>query len=129
VASALAALRAARRTTRVVVVVPAAREAGHRLIAIAGGRLRLALSAPSPAELRPAFARVVAALAGPAAAIVPREALDEIRVVTAWLASRTGRAAAVDLDRLGGAAAWERVRALTTTGPLFAAHAEMLRGE
>jgi hypothetical protein len=129
VASALAALRAARRATRVLVVVPAAGEAGHRLIAIAGGRLRLALSAPSPAELRPAFARVAAALAEPAAAIVPREALDEIRVVTAWLASRTGRAAAVDLDRLGEPAAWERVRALAAPGPLFAAPAEMLRGE
>jgi hypothetical protein len=120
VASALAALRAARRATRVVVVVPAARGPGHRLVAIAGGRLRLALSAQCAAELRPAFARVAAALAAPAAAIVPREAFDEIRVVTAWLASPDGRAAAVDIGHLGDAAAWERVRALAAPGPLFA---------
>ena len=53
-------------------------------------------------------------------AVVPREALDEIRVVTAWLASPSGRAAAVDVGRLGHAAAWRRVQALAAPGPLFA---------
>jgi hypothetical protein len=119
VATALAALRAARRASHVVVVVPAAHEAGHRLIAVAAGRLRLAVSA-GPAGIQAAFARVAAALTVPADAIVPREALDEIRVVTAWLASPVGRAAAVDVGRLGHAAAWRRVQALAAPGPLFA---------
>ena len=119
IASALAALRAARRASQVVVVVPAAREAGHRLIAVAGGRLRLAVSAPRPFDLPAAFARVAAASTLPADAIVPRDALDEIRVVTAWLASPIGRAAAVDVGRLGHAAAWRRVQALAAPGPLF----------
>jgi hypothetical protein len=73
-----------------------------------------------PAHLRAAFARVAAALTVPADAIVPREALDEIRVVTAWLASPMGRAAAVDVGRLGHATAWRRVQALAAPGPLFA---------
>jgi hypothetical protein len=120
VASALAALRAARQAEQVVVVVPAASGSGHRLIAVAGGRLRFALTASRTTELQPAFVRVAAALAEPAPAIVPREALDEIRVVTAWLASPPGRAAAVDVGRLGRAAAWERVRVLAVPGPMFA---------
>ena len=91
VASALAALRAARRASHVVVVVPAAHGAGHRLIAVVGGRLRLAVSARVP-DLRRRSPRVAAALTVPADAIVPREALDEIRVVTAWLASPIGTA-------------------------------------
>ena len=119
VAGALAAVRAARRASRVVVVVPAAAAPGHRLIAVAGGRLRLALSAPRPAELAPAFARVTAALAAPPEEILPREALDEIRVVTAWLASPAGRAAAIDVGRLGHVTAWHRVQALAAVGPLF----------
>jgi hypothetical protein len=123
VASALAALRAARRASRVVVVVPAAREPGHRLVAVAGGRLRLAVSAPTTAELRPAFARAAAALAEPVDAIVAREALDEIRVVTAWLSSTVGRAATVDVGRLGHAGAWRRVEELAVPGPLFTMHA------
>jgi hypothetical protein len=126
VASALAALRAARRATRVVVVVPAASGSGHRLIAVAGGCLRGAASASHAAELRPAFARVLAALADPVEAIVPREALDEVRVVTAWLASRAGRAVAVDVGRIGREAAWRRVCALAAPGPLFATSAEVI---
>jgi hypothetical protein len=120
VASALAALRAARRASRVVVVVPAARASGHRLIAVAGGRVRLGVSSPRHADLRQGFERAAAALAAPTAAIVPLEALDEIRIVTAWLASPAGRAAAVDVGRLGSAAAWQRVHALAAPGPLFA---------
>jgi GIY-YIG catalytic domain-containing protein len=125
VAGALAALRAARRAARIVVVVPAASGPGHRLIAVAGGRLRGAAAASHPAELRPAFARVLAALVEPVEAIVPREALDEIRVVTAWLASRAGRAVAVDVGRVGREAAWLRVHALAAPGPLFAAHYDL----
>jgi hypothetical protein len=121
VASALAALCAARRAHRVVVVVPDASAPGHRLLAIAGGRLRLAVSAPRPRDLAEAFARVAAALDAPTDAIVPREALDEIRIVTAWLASPAGREAAVDLGRLGRAAAWRRVLGRAAPGPLFAA--------
>jgi hypothetical protein len=125
VASALAALRAARRATHVVAVVPAARSPGHRLMAVLGGRLRLAVSAPCPADLRPAFTRVAAALAEPVEAILPREALDEIRVVTAWLGSPAGRAAVVDVGRLGHEAAWRRVCALAAPGPLFTPPAEV----
>ena len=100
-------------------MVPAARGTGHRLIAVVRGRVRLAVTASRPEELRPAFGRVSAALAEPADAIVPREVLDKIRVVTAWLASPAGRATAVDVGRLGRAAAWERVRALAVPGPMF----------
>jgi hypothetical protein len=124
VARALAALRAARRERRVVVVVPAAREPGHRLVAVAGGRLRRAASAPAVADLRAVFAHVAAALDEPVAAIVPRDALDEIRVVTAWLSSPVGRAAAVDVGRLGYAGAWRRVQTLAVPGPLFRMHLE-----
>jgi hypothetical protein len=82
------------------------------------------VSAPTAAELRPAFARVAAALAEPVDAIVAREALDEIRVVTAWLSSAVGRAATVDVGRLGHAAAWRRVEVLAVPGPLFTMHPE-----
>lgn len=116
----LAALRAARLASAVLVVVPAAGGPGHRLLAVAGGRLRCAVTARDPASLPAAFARVVAALVEPADAIVPREALDEIRVVTAWLASPAGRAASIDVGRLGRAAAWRRLEALAAPGPLFA---------
>jgi excinuclease UvrABC nuclease subunit len=119
VAGALRALRSARVATRVIVVVPAAGAPGHRLLAVAGGRLREATAAPSPEALRAAFARVWAALEPPAPAILPRTALDEVRVVTAWLASAAGRAAAVDVSRTGRAAAWARVVARTVPGPLF----------
>ena len=121
VASALAALRAARRAGRVVVVVRAAFGPGHRLIAVVGGRLRLALSAACAADLRPAFDRVAVALPDPPPAVVPRDALDDIRIVTAWLASPAGRVTAVDVGRLGRAAAWERVRVLAAPGPIFPA--------
>jgi DNA polymerase III subunit epsilon len=119
VASALRALGAARRAARVLVVAPAADGPGHRLVAIGGGRLRAAVSAPCAAELAAGFARAVAAVERPLPALVPREALDEIRIVTAWLAGRDGRRAAVDVGRLGRRAAWEAVLARAAPGPLF----------
>jgi len=87
--------------------------------AVPGALAGRVVPAPRPFDLQAAFARVAAALTLPADAIVPRDALDEIRVVTAWLASPIGRAAAVDVGRLGHAAAWRRVQALAAPGPLF----------
>jgi DNA polymerase-3 subunit epsilon len=113
------ALRAARLASRVLVVVPAAGEPGHRLLAVAGGRLLEANGASAPAALAGAFARTWAVLERPVPALLPRTALDEVRVVTAWLASAPGRAAALDVSRLGRAACWTRVVARTAPGPLF----------
>jgi len=123
VASALRALRASRIATRVVAVVPAAGVPGHRLLGVRAGRLVAAAPATRPGDLRGAFAIVSRAVAGPADALVGGDALDEIRIVTGWLATRTGRAAAVDLERLGAAAAWDAVVARAGAGPLFAAAA------
>jgi DNA polymerase-3 subunit epsilon len=119
VAGAIRALRAVRVATRVVVVLPAAGAPGHRLVALAGGRLRRAVAAPAPAALAGAFADVWAALAPPVDVLVPRAALDEVRVVTAWLATEPGRRAALDVSRVGRAAAWSAVVARTAPGPLF----------
>jgi hypothetical protein len=116
---ALAALRAAQRRAAVLVVVGAAGAPGHRLLAVAGGRLRAAASAPDRAALGPAFATVAAALRAPVPALLPPDALDEVRIVTAWLASAEGRAATVDYGRVGHAAAWASVAARTTPGPLW----------
>jgi hypothetical protein len=118
-----AALGAARRTERVLVVVPAAGRPGHRLLALGGGILRGAFAAPDATALRPALERTLASLAPPPPAILPREQLDEVRIVTAWLAGAEGRAAAVDVDRVGAAGAWAHVRRRTAHGPLFAAAA------
>jgi hypothetical protein len=119
VASALRALRAARLASRVIVVVPAAGAPGHRLLAVAGGRLREAVAAPAPSRLPGAFARVWAALERPVPALVPRGALDEVRIVTAWLASGPGRLSAIDVSRERREAAWARVVARAAPGPLF----------
>jgi hypothetical protein len=119
VARAVRALRTDRLASRVLVVVPAAGEPGHRLLAVAGGRLLEAHGAPSPVALAGAFARTWAALERSVQALLPRRALDEVRVVTAWLASAPGRAAALDVSRIGRAAAWTRVVARTAPGPLF----------
>jgi hypothetical protein len=116
-----AALAAARRTVRVLAVVPAAEGPGHRLLALAGGTLRGAWAAPDATALRPAFERALAALAPPPPAVLPREQLDEVRIVTAWLAGADGRAATVDVDRAGTAGAWAHARRRTEAGPLFAA--------
>jgi DNA polymerase-3 subunit epsilon len=122
-AGALAALRTRRLASRVVVVVPAAVGVGHRLVGVHGGRLALGVAAPDARGLADAFRRVAAALAPPSEALLPATALDEVRVVTSWLARREGRAAAVDLDRLGRDAAWRAVVARAGIGPLFAATA------
>jgi hypothetical protein len=127
-AGALRALGAARLASRVIVVVPSAGAPGHRLIAVAGGRLRGAVSAPGPVALSSAFSCVVAALAPPVPALLPREALDEVRIVTAWLATPEGRAASIDLGRLGRAAAWARVVACAAPGPLFSSAARPAPG-
>ena len=74
-----------------------------------------------------AFAQATAALAQPLPALLPREALDEVRIVTAWLASPEGRAAAIDVGRLGRAAAWTRVTARGAPGPLFSSTARRAR--
>ena len=124
--ASLAALGAARRASSVIVVLPAAGAPGHRLLGVAAGQLRTVVAAPTVAALRAAFLRVARALEAPATALIAREALDEVRIVTAWLASRAGRAAAVDVGRLGTAAAWARVEALATAGPLFAPLARAL---
>jgi DNA polymerase-3 subunit epsilon len=122
----LAALRAARRASSVIVVLPAAGAPGHRLLGVADGRLRAVAPAATTSALRPAFLRVTRVLEPPASPLIARAALDEVRIVTAWLASREGRAAAVDVGRLGPAAAWARVEALATMGPLFAPSAAAL---
>jgi DNA polymerase-3 subunit epsilon len=120
VAGALRALHAARRAQRVVAVVPAADGPGHRLLAVAGGRLRLAVGVPDAAALRAAFTQAVRALAPGVDPLLARAALDEVRVVTAWLATPAGRAAAIDLEQVGPAGAWARLAARVGPGPLFA---------
>jgi DNA polymerase-3 subunit epsilon len=120
VRGAIAALRRARQATRVVAVVPATGAPGHRLLALGGGRLRAAIPATRARELAAAFAEALAALAPPPPSLIAPEDLDEVRIVTAWLASPAGRAAAVDVGRLGRAAGLARVRERATTGPLFA---------
>jgi hypothetical protein len=127
VTGALRALRAARLAPRVLVVVPDAGGAGHRLLALASGRLVAAVTAGDGDALASAFGQVTAALAQPLPALLPREALDEVRIVTAWLASPEGRAAAIDVGRLGRAAAWTRVTARAAPGPLFSSTARRAR--
>lgn len=53
--------------------------------------------------------------------LLPRDALDEVRSVTGWLASAEGRAASIDVGRLGAQRAWEALVLRTAPGPLFAA--------
>jgi hypothetical protein len=91
--------------------------AEHRLLAARAARA--AASAPDRAALGPAFATVAAALRMPVPALLPPDALDEVRIVTAWLTSPEGRAATVDYGRVGHAAAWASVAARTTPGPLW----------
>jgi DNA polymerase-3 subunit epsilon len=122
VAGALRALRAAKLAPRVLAVVPAVPGPGHRLLAIAGALLRGAVAVTEPARLASAFARATALAAEPVSALVPRAALDEIRVVTGWLASAEGRAATIDL-RAGRAAAWKDVVRRVAPGPLFSSAA------
>lgn len=122
VAGALRALRAARIAPRLLVLVPAVPGPGHRLLAIAGALLRGAVAVSEPAMLAAAFARATALAAAPVSAVVPRAALDEIRVVTGWLASGEGRAATIDL-RTGRAAAWKEVVRRVAPGPLFSSGA------
>jgi DNA polymerase-3 subunit epsilon len=117
---ALAALRALRLARRVLVVLPDACSGGHRLLAVAGGRLAAALPAPDAGALPDAFVRTLAALRAPLPPLIPRDALDEVRIVTGWLAGAEGRAAAVDVERAGRAGAWAHVRTRTAAGPLFA---------
>lgn len=117
---ALAALRAARRAVQVLVVVAASGTRGHRLLAVSGGRLRAAVSVPDRRDRAAGFARACAALEPPPAALLEREELDEVRLVTAWLAGAEGRAATIDVARLGRAAAWAALAARVTPGPLFA---------
>jgi hypothetical protein len=118
VAGALRALRAARIAPRVLALVPAVPGPGHRLLAVAGGRLRGGVSTAETATLANAFARAIALLAGSVPALVAREALDEVRVVTGWLAGPAGRAATIDLAR-GRAAAWAELVRRVNPGPLF----------
>lgn len=118
-AGALAALRAARRATRVCVALPEAGMSGYRLLAVVGGRLCAAASAPARPSVEAAFDRIVAALEHPAPALLPRDALDEVRIVTAWLASPAGRAATIDYGRLGRMASHARLLARIVPGPLF----------
>jgi hypothetical protein len=120
ISSAVAALRSARIARRVLVVLPDARATGHRLLAVLGGRLRAALPAPDGRTLPDAFERALAALRAPLPPLIPRNALDEVRIVTAWLAGAEGRAAGVDVERAGRAGAWAHVVARTVPGPLFA---------
>jgi DNA polymerase-3 subunit epsilon len=119
IAGALRALRAARIARRVLVVVPLAGRAGHRLIAVGGGRIVDAASASTEGALGDAFAHACRALARPLPALLPRDALDEVRIVTAWLAAPAGRGATIDVGRLGRAAAWTEVLARAASGGLF----------
>lgn len=128
VRGALAALRAARLAARVLVVLPDAGGAGHRLVAIAAGQLVEVVTAPDTPGLAPAFARTMAALDRPLPAFVPREALDEVRIVSAWLASPPGRAAAIEPGRVGRDAAWSQVLARAAPGPLFSSGARPIPG-
>jgi hypothetical protein len=128
VSGALRALRAARLTARALVVLPDAGEPGHRLLAIAGGRLVEAVSGAGAPGLVRAFGRALEALARPLPVLLPREVLDEVRIVTAWLASPAGRAAAIDAGRVGRAAAWSEVLARAAPGPLFSSGARPVPG-
>jgi DNA polymerase-3 subunit epsilon len=112
----LRALDSARRRAAVVVVLPAVAANGHRLLGVAAGRLRAAASAASPGVLRAAFERIADAAAAPPPLVLAREELDEVRVTTAWLASREGRAATIDLGTLGREAAWRLVAARAGAG-------------
>ena len=63
----------------------------------------------------------VALPAEPPPALPARAQLDEVRVVTGWLASDEGRAAAIDLDRAGRARILAWASARVAAGPLFGA--------
>jgi hypothetical protein len=119
VSAAVAALLRARRALRVVACLPAAGEPGHRLVAVAGGRVRQAVTLRARSALPTTVARLTAALAPAPPLVVPREDLDEVRIVTTWLAGPVGRRSSVDLDRLGraGVEAWVADR--LAPGPLF----------
>jgi hypothetical protein len=69
--------------------------------------------------LSAAFHRALEALSAPPADLIEREAFDEVRIVTAWLATPEGRAASIDVERIGREGAWAQVIARTTPGPLF----------
>jgi hypothetical protein len=120
VTAALRALRARRLWGAIVAVVPVIGAPGHRLLAIGGGRLLSAVASPSSSTLPAAFARTLRALDPPPAVLVPREALDEVRLLTGWLASAEGRAASIDLARLGRERAWTEVLKRVSPGELFA---------
>jgi len=120
VAGALAALQRAQCARAVVALVPAAGAPGHRLVACAAGRLRAAFAVRHPADLAGALAGAARALAPAPPLVVEREALDEVRIVTAWLASPEGRAASVDVARLGWRATAAGLAARLAPGPLFA---------
>jgi hypothetical protein len=120
-AAALRTLRARRLWAAVIVALPASGEPGYRLLAVGGGQLRCAVGAASSAALPEAFSRVASALDPPPPALLARDALDEARVVTGWLASTANRASAVDLGRLGREGAWAEVARRTSPGPLWRA--------
>ena len=118
------ALRAARAEVTVLVVVPAAHGCGQRVLAVAGGRLVGAASLESGAQADASLAELRAALLQPQSPLLPLDAVDEVRIVTAWLATPAGRRASVAVGRVGFSAAWRevaaRVEAARAPGPLFA---------
>jgi hypothetical protein len=107
----------------VVACVPAAGSPGHRLIAVAGGRVRAALTLREPSGVPDAVARLAATLGPVAPSLIPREDLDEVRIVTAWLNATEGRRASADLDRLGRAGVEAWVLRRIAPGALFSSDA------
>ena len=119
VASAARALRSARLAATVLVVLPAAGVPGHRVLAIVAGRLRAAEAAPDGAALATAFQRALRAFAGPVDPVVSRAEIDEVRLLTAWLASPSGRQATIEVTSCSAEEAWRHLCARTAVGPLF----------